>query len=52
MDRHRRLFIFRPQNACHSGNFSHSTYLPKAVSPALILASICHSLSRSLSWNS
>ncbi|WP_409456019.1 protein YoaL [Pseudescherichia sp.] len=45
MDRHRRQFIFRPLRACLNPLFAVTT-------PARCKAPFCHSLSRSLSWNS
>ncbi|MEC9496037.1 MULTISPECIES: protein YoaL [Escherichia] len=52
MDRHRRHFSIRPNSACLIGIFCRTFCLYFLVSPALFLASISYSLSRSLSWNS
>ncbi|WP_374544025.1 MULTISPECIES: protein YoaL [unclassified Pseudescherichia] len=46
MDRHRRQFTFRPRSACVNP-------LSVVITPACCKAPLfCHSLSRSLSWNS
>ncbi|EOC1854239.1 protein YoaL [Escherichia coli] len=52
MDRHRRHFSIRPYSACFTGIFCRTFYLYFFVSPALFLAPISYSFSRSLSWNS
>ncbi|WP_412175884.1 protein YoaL [Enterobacter sp.] len=51
MDRHRRQLTHWPFRASQSGVFRHLSFSSAVITPVLN-APFCHSVNRSLSWNS